>query len=85
MSKRDEWEKSCKKFLEGKTIKRVRYMTDDERDEHGWHTGALVIEFKGGGYIYPSADDEGNDAGALFTSEEELMTIPVMYAKEDGT
>jgi hypothetical protein len=37
-----------------------------------------MIELEDGTIIYPSRDDEGNDAGALFTSNEKTPTLPVM-------
>tara|TARA_R110000751_G_C13532456_1_gene454066 strand:+ start:336 stop:587 length:252 start_codon:yes stop_codon:yes gene_type:complete len=82
MSLRDQWEASCKNFLVGKTVKQVRYMTDKELDTLDWHAGALVIEFTDGSWMFPSADDEGNGAGALFTSEDDLEIIPVMHQRE---
>lgn len=72
------WEKRIGEFLVGKTIKEVRYLTDEEVEGLGWFTKALVIIFADGSYIFPSADDEGNDAGALFTSDDNLPVIPVV-------
>lgn len=72
------WNYEAGKFLKGKTIKTIRYMTEQEQEDHMWSHRALIIFFTDGSYIYPSADDEGNDAGALFTSDDELPTIPVI-------
>lgn len=55
-------------LLVGKTIKSVRYMTDDEVENSMWYAAALVIEFTDGSWIMPMADDEGNNAGAIGTS-----------------
>ena len=63
--------------LVGKTISAVRYMTDEESADVGFNSNALVIVFADGNYIYPSMDDEGNEAGALVTSFEDLDTIGV--------
>lgn len=73
-----KWEGQIGNFLNGKTIETVRYMTDEEQERFMWGYRALIIFFTDGSYIFPSADDEGNDAGALFTSEESLPIIPVM-------
>ncbi len=72
------WNLKCAKHLIGKTIKNVRYMTDKEMIKNMWYKKPLVIFFTDGSYMYASADDEGNDAGALFTSFEELEVIPTI-------
>ena len=73
-----KWEQDCSKELVGKTIARVRYMTDKEMEKFMWYNRPLVIFFTDGSYVFSSADDEGNDGGALFTSFEELPVIPVI-------
>lgn len=73
-----KWEYDILKHLKGKTIKTVRYMTEEEAKEMGWFSRPLAIFFEDDSFIYASADDEGNDGGALFTSIEDLPTIPVM-------
>ena len=74
----ERWEKDSTAFLKGKTVKRVRYMTAEEVEDMGWRAAAPVIEFTDGSWILASRDDEGNDAGALFTSDKTLDTIPVI-------
>lgn len=74
----EKWEKPCREFLVGKTIKEVRYLSQKEMEDLGWYHSTLVIFFEDGNYIFASADDEGNDAGALFTSSDDLPTIPVI-------
>jgi hypothetical protein len=44
----------------------------------GWSRSTVVIFFRDGTYIFPSRDDEGNDAGALFTSSETTRVLPVI-------
>lgn len=78
MSNIQKWEEKCAKALIGKTIKAVRYLTDLEATGLGWSSKALVLFFNDGSYIYASADDEGNNAGALFTSMDDLPIIPVI-------
>jgi hypothetical protein len=78
MSTVERWEKDSTDFLKGKTVKRVRYMTTEEVADMGWQAAAPVIEFTDGSWILASRDDEGNDAGALFTSDKTLDTIPVI-------
>jgi len=74
----ERWEKDTRKFLVGKKIQQVRYMTDSEQEHFGWYNKGIVIFFTDGSHILPSADDEGNNAGALFTSDEVLPIIPVI-------
>jgi hypothetical protein len=38
----------------------------------------VVLTLDDGTQLYPAADDEGNNAGALFTTLADLDTIPVV-------
>lgn len=64
----------------GKKIKRVRYLTRKEAGRMGWHHRSIMLILEDGTMLFPSRDDEGNDAGALFgqTPTGEELTIPVM-------
>jgi hypothetical protein len=57
--------------LAGKTVARVRTLTNAELDDLIWHDGevGLVIEFTDGSYAIVSKDDEGNGAGTLILGE----------------
>jgi hypothetical protein len=74
------WEDYGKKHLLNKTIKMVRYMSDEEQEAMGWYHKPLVIQLDDGTLLIPSADDEGNEAGALFgqDSEGEQLIFPVI-------
>jgi hypothetical protein len=72
------WNKKVSDFLVGKTIKSVRYMTDAEMDDFMWYKKAVVIDFTDGSWIIPQSDDEGNNGGALYTSEKTLSIIPTI-------
>ena len=72
------WATAATKALKGKTIETVRYTTDEENAELGWSSSAPVIQFTDGTYVMASMDDEGNDAGALFTGIDGLSVIPVI-------
>jgi hypothetical protein len=81
MSKYDkQWTEYAEKHLKGKKIVAVRYMTEQEKEDHMWYYRGLVIQLDDGSLIYPSADDEGNDAGAIFgqTNKGEHLLFPVM-------
>jgi hypothetical protein len=73
-----KWEDRCSAKLVGKTIKYVRYQFTSEKQDLGWSKRALVIFFSDGSYMYPSSDDEGNNAGALLTSVKGLEGIPTI-------
>jgi len=74
------WNKYAKDNLNGKTVVDVRYMTEEEVENMGWGRKAIVIIFNDGSYIFPSSDDEGNDAGTLFGQNKEGkdLTFPVI-------
>jgi len=62
------WTKQAENVLLGRTIAKVRYMTEAERNEQIWSHRAIVLELDNGVLVYPSSDDEGNEAGVLLTS-----------------
>lgn len=71
------WIERSEKVLLGRRILKVRYMTQKEAEEMGWENRAIVIGLDNGTVIFPSMDDEGNNAGAIFTTDKDLPTIPV--------
>ena len=72
------WTDIAKTQLLGKKIVEVRYLSQEEADDLGWEERCVVIHLDDGNMIYPSRDDEGNDAGALFTCNEKNPTLPVL-------
>lgn len=76
------WGCESSKFLVGKTIKSVRYLTPSELEAcfgTSDMSSPLLIEFTDGHYMFPMSDDEGNNAGALATSHQGMLsTIPVV-------
>ena len=70
------WNKRAK-VLVGKTIKEVRYMTDKEAEDFMWYKKPIVIVFTDGSYIIPQMDDEGNDGGSVYGSDDKL-TFPTI-------
>jgi hypothetical protein len=73
-----KWEADIEPKLIGRRIVSCRYMTEKQMEGLGWNSKSLVITLEGGVKIFASADDEGNDAGALFTNIKGLETIPVI-------
>ena len=72
------WTKIATEQLVGRTIVAVRYMTLDEQKDLGWYSRPVVLQLSDGNLIYPSKDDEGNDAGALFTANASNSVLPVI-------
>ena len=72
-----KWLKAINKSLKGRTITEARYMTKNEAKRFNWYKRAVVLQLDDGNILFPSKDDEGNDAGALFTNDKNLPTIPV--------
>ena len=47
----------------------------------GWTRKPIVLELDNGTVLYPSSDDEGNEAGSLFgntKNNEQDLTFPVL-------
>lgn len=72
------WTKVAKDQLEGRTIKEVRYLTEEEMENIGWDSRCVVMILDNGNVVFPSSDDEGNSAGSLFTMDKENPTLPVI-------
>jgi len=60
------WNAEASKALVGKRIVAVRWLTDQEVKTLGWYQSAICLHLDDGTVIFPSQDDEGNGAGALF-------------------
>jgi hypothetical protein len=76
---REHWGNLASNFLVGKTIRRVRYLNDRETEDIGWTKSGLVIEFTDGHWIVAMSDDEGNEAGSVWTSSQsEINVIPTI-------
>ena len=72
-----EWEQAADALLTGKRITGVRTMTQREADELGWNKRPVILILEGNVELFPSQDDEGNDAGTWFgTSPEGDLCIP---------
>ncbi len=54
-------------------------MSQEEADHFGWYSRSVVIELDNGVLLWPSRDDEGNDAGAIFTTDPKGSTLPVLW------
>ena len=71
------WQDLVNKHLVGKYITKVQWLNPkDSKKLLGWDYQPCEIHLNDGTIITPSADDEGNNAGAIFTNIKELPTIP---------
>ena len=74
-----DWDSRAASMLNGRTIVEARYLTKQEAAELGWETRSVVLFLDNGNQLIASGDDEGNQAGALFTSDEKTPILPVLY------
>jgi hypothetical protein len=61
----NRWTDTANSVLLNRKIVNVRYLTDDEMDAFGWRYKCIVLTLDDNTLVFPSRDDEGNDAGAL--------------------
>ena len=74
------WNEKAQKLLKGAKIVDVLYFTPKETKESGWYSSPIALCLEKGGkqfWVYPMADDEGNDGGALGMNNEESV-LPVL-------
>jgi len=69
--KENYWVEKAQSVLLNRKIIEVRYLTEKEMEMLGWYKRAVVFLLDDGTIVYPSKDDEGNNAGALFYQKEE--------------
>ena len=74
----EHWSNVAASVLLGRKIVAVRYLDKEEAEHLGWYGRSVVIELDNGVLVWPSSDDEGNDAGALFTTDKRVDTLPVI-------
>ena len=76
--KKNYWQDLVNKHLVGKKIVKVEWLSPKETERvHGWDQQPCEIYLDDGTVLSPSMDDEGNDAGAIFTNLKELPCLPV--------
>lgn len=72
------WSSIAADQLLGRKIVKVRYMSAAEQSEMGWYSRPVIMQLDDGNLIWASADEEGNDAGVLFTMNEKQPVLPVL-------
>jgi hypothetical protein len=73
----DSWEGKANRILVGRRIVSVEWLSEEETRQLGWSQRPIIIQLDDGTIIYPMADDEGNGAGALGTTNPIAQTLPV--------
>ena len=73
-----KWGAIARKMLLNRKIVGVRYLLDEEMEMLGWDDRCVVLILDDGNMIFPSCDDEGNRAGALFTNNSDQPVLPVI-------
>tara|TARA_R100000655_G_C2974830_1_gene190958 strand:+ start:703 stop:939 length:237 start_codon:yes stop_codon:yes gene_type:complete len=69
------------KYIVGQKIKSVKWLTPKRaRDDLGWDYQPVEITLENGVKFVPSADDEGNQAGAIFTN---LVDLPILWVERN--
>ena len=78
------WQSKVNKHLVGKKIVKVEWLDPKETDRlFGWDHQPCEIHLDDGTILTPSQDDEGNNAGSIFTNIEDLKCIPVFRDRRD--
>ena len=82
MTKKDHtkwWNKKANDLLLNKKIVKVEYMHSEEAKDSMWHSRGVRLILEDGMNILPMADDEGNDAGALWLGNGKMEEVlPVL-------
>lgn len=74
----EHWTKVAQSTLVGRKIVAVRYLSDREVERLGWTSRSVIFELDNGCLVWPTMDDEGNDAGAIFTTDRHGHTLPAI-------
>jgi hypothetical protein len=73
-----KWLEKVESALIGRKIIKVKYLNSKtSMDVFGWDYQPFEIYLDNGVILTPSADDEGNEAGAIFTNIKGLEVIGV--------
>lgn len=73
-----QWTEVASDLLLNRKIVKVRYMTENEMKDMGWYSRPVAFLLDNGVWIFPSSDDEGNNGGALFTTDKNQSVLPVL-------
>ena len=79
--KNNYWQNLANKHLVGRTIVKAEWLSPSESHRlMGWDYQPLELFLDNGTILTPSQDDEGNNAGALFTNiKHKKMVGEIVY------
>lgn len=83
----EKWTRIAEEHLKGRTIMKVEYMSDLEAEENMWYNKPVALILDDDSRVIVSADDEGNDGGALFVSKlnpRREYVIPTLQKGRDN-
>tara|TARA_R100001443_G_scaffold18245_1_gene29082 strand:- start:7036 stop:7302 length:267 start_codon:yes stop_codon:yes gene_type:complete len=66
--------------LEGAAVTSIRFQTEEEAEEVGWHARPIVICFDNGTEVWATRDPEGNGPGCIEVKQPKsgfLLGAPV--------
>ena len=73
------WQKRIEKYLLGKSIIKIEYMSEKDSEEQGFDCRPIQLLLNNGIWLTITSDDEGNDGGAIHTNIKEFPIMPVIY------
>lgn len=76
------WEKEVSDLLVGRKIVKVEWMSSEDANQCDWYSRPPCLLLDNGVWIYPMADDEGNNGGAFGTSMDSMSVIPVFQTQD---
>ena len=68
----DKHLKTFNKYLKGKTIRTVEWLSEGDKENLMWYKRPVIIHFTDGSFIIPMSDDEGNDGGSMMYQDENI-------------
>jgi hypothetical protein len=72
---RASWIKTANKMLLNRKIVKVEYIPVKETNNMMWEYQPVCFLLDDGNWVYPMADDEGNEAGALVVGRDMLPVL----------
>ena len=70
------WLTKIEKVFVGRKIINVELLSKKETEDMDWYSRPCAFQLDNGVWFYPSADDEGNNGGSLFTTAKDLPIVP---------
>lgn len=71
----DKHLKQFNKYLKGKTIKEVTWLSEKDMENMMWYKRPVIIHFTDGSFVIPQSDDEGNDGGSMYYQDENTSDV----------